>query len=313
MHLLASELQRQTVSQLQLQRRRTFRGPVSVHINLHATAAKQPPTSPPAVKAYLDLLQGIVYPDDRQIRHLRVLRDAQDNPLLVHDRMETLYQTMRPRFPFGPAAGVEVNITVEPLRTYVSDYDRVFDIRTALGDEDDLDDSDFPYSDRDEVFDPLADDRLDDLCEEHADDLADRGLFAPGGLLAERDELRDRMKAFRAAQITGLQNKRLLGGQRLGPSDRPGPPSPMTAALKALFPDLVGSEGWYEAPISVLLPLPPTSPGPQKWKSVVVEAFTRHRSNRKAPQKRGFYDGASRARTGDLLGAIQKLFSHQLC
>jgi hypothetical protein len=192
--------------------------------------------------------------------------------------MEAFYQTMRPRFPFGPAAGVEVKIRVEPLPTYVSDYDRVFDIRTAIEDDDDLDDSDFPYWDTNEVFDPLADDHLDDLCEEHADDLADRGLFAPGGLLAERDELRDRMRAFRAAQITGIQNKRLLGGQRLGPSDRPGPPSPTTAALKALFPDLVSSEGWYEAPISALLPLPPTSPGPQKWKSVVVEAFTRHRS-----------------------------------
>lgn len=64
---LRGTLTEQARHQMRARRRRPFRGDVAVEIDLHAIGVPQPATSPPAVKAYLDLLEGIAYPDDRRL------------------------------------------------------------------------------------------------------------------------------------------------------------------------------------------------------------------------------------------------------
>lgn len=81
MRALAGDLTEQACDQMRSLGRRPFRGEVAVEIDLHAIGVQQPAASPPAVKAYLDLLQGIAYRDDRCIACLRVTRHAKDNPL----------------------------------------------------------------------------------------------------------------------------------------------------------------------------------------------------------------------------------------
>ena len=53
--------------QMRAQRRRRFRSPVALRIELFAVDLERPPGTPPSVKAYLDLLQGLAYDDDRDV------------------------------------------------------------------------------------------------------------------------------------------------------------------------------------------------------------------------------------------------------
>jgi hypothetical protein len=80
MRQLEATLAEQARAKMDHQHRRAFRGMVAVEIDLHAIGVQQPAASPPAVKAYLDLLIGIAYEDDRAIACLRVTRHAIDNP-----------------------------------------------------------------------------------------------------------------------------------------------------------------------------------------------------------------------------------------
>jgi hypothetical protein len=278
MPLIVEDLRRQVRAQMQRSKRRAFRGDVSVHLDLHATSIAMPPSSPPAVKAYLDLLQGLVYADDRQIRHLRVTRHANDNPILAANSVALLAQTMYPRYPHGPHTGVEVRFRIEPLRTYISDYDRVFECRPGL-DKDDLRyDSAFPYWDDSEWHDPIEGDRLQDLEEDEADDMASCGIYTPGWIYDGETEARIRHRSFRRAQLAGLRARRLLGGRLLGPDDRPGLPSPLVASTSRVYE---GSRPmlfrWFEAPVSIVLPLPPTKSSGIKWRRTVEDAFEQHR------------------------------------
>lgn len=72
MRRLRPELASQARTQMQAQGRRAFRGPISVEVDIRAMSLANAASAPPAVKAYLDLLEGIAYADDRQIEHLRV-------------------------------------------------------------------------------------------------------------------------------------------------------------------------------------------------------------------------------------------------
>jgi hypothetical protein len=192
----------------QLDGRRPFRGSVSVEIDLHATGVAQPPASPPSVKAYLDLLgkrgeKGLVYPDDERVCHLRVRRHASDHPINRAEPEDWLYMGS-PRFPWGPATGVQARIVVRPLRLYVADFDRLFRRRDQIFGEpwgDSIGHDDEPNGSRfwARAWDDLNDnDRLDDLREEEFDDVNERGLYARGGFYDQSRE----MRAFREDRRT---------------------------------------------------------------------------------------------------------------
>jgi hypothetical protein len=124
----------------QMRGRRPFRRPVSVEIDLHATGMAQPPASPPSVKAYLDLRgkrgePPLVYADDECVHYLRVRRHANDHPIARAEPEDWIYMD-RPRRPWAPDLGVEVVITVRPLRAYIVDYDRLFRRREQVFGED---------------------------------------------------------------------------------------------------------------------------------------------------------------------------------
>ena len=132
MRALADGLREQARDQVSSRGRRPFRGEVAVEIDLHAVGVPQPAASPRAVKAYLDLLQGIAYHDDVCIACLRVTRHAMDNPLFRGVAGDWVYRGATPRFPHGPQSRVEVRITIQPLRTYVADVDRLFRARGGV-------------------------------------------------------------------------------------------------------------------------------------------------------------------------------------
>lgn len=154
----------------------------------------------------------------------------------------------------------------------------MFEFRPSRDDDDLRYDSAFPYWQDSEGHDPFEDDRLQDLEDDEADDMANRGIYTPGWIYDGETEARLRHRSFRRAQIAGLRAKRLLGLRLLGPDDRPGFPSPLAASASTVYK---GSRAmlsrWFEAPVSILLPLPPTEGGGTKWRRTVEEAFEQHR------------------------------------
>lgn len=263
MRRLAKDLGDQAKSQLRAQGRRAFRGDVAVEIDLHALAVDQPAASPPAVKAYLDLLQGVAYADDRAIAYLRITRHASDNPLFRAVTEDWIHGT-RPRFPHGPEGHAEVRIAIQPLRTYVADFDRVFELR----DEVFGDDSDEPIFGGADFFatsfDHGADDeRLDQLREDERDDGNGRGMWAPGVM---KPETLASLRRMRHAELRALQRRLLLDGGP-GPLDRPGPAPVMHRWLwqedpnsKRLDADDLFGPGRF------LLPQPHVAPAATTWK-----------------------------------------------
>lgn len=103
MRKLALPLRDQLLSQMRAHDRQAFKGQVAISINLRALGLENPPASPPAVKAYLDLLEGVVYADDSMIACLRVRRDAVDHPWFRRNRgrHEALYRDI-PRIHMDP-------------------------------------------------------------------------------------------------------------------------------------------------------------------------------------------------------------------
>lgn len=274
MRKLAPELRNQALVQMLANSRRAFRGEVAVEIDLHAVRVEQPPASPPAVKAYLDLLEGIAYPNDEVVSYLRVTRHAGDNPWFRRegDNFDLLYGP-RPRIPHGPEGHVEAQVLIQPLRTYVSDFDRVFRLREEVfGDR--WDTGDEPGAEFfSEQFDHGADSfRMDDLLEEERDDQAGRGVYSFGA------EFGERLRRMRKAELRALRRKLLLG---LGPDsmDRPGPPSAYTQWLWGLSPELKTAQTEaLRGPGRFILTLPPTTPGGEAWRETVRRTMTSHHS-----------------------------------
>lgn len=280
MQALADDLRAQLRTRIRALGRHAFRGQVAVEIDLRAVSIDQPPASPPAVKAYLDLLEGIAYADDRAVAYLRVTRDAADNPWFRRTRggYDLLYGSL-PRIPHGPKDHVEVEIVIQPVRTYVADFDRVFDLRELVF-EGDWDDRDEPgaefFSQR---FDHGSDDnRMDDLEEEERDHLAGRGIYGNEGPFALDTGVRESLCEMRRAEMRALRGKLLLD---LRPQhlDRPGPPPPMTRLIWREDPryqewetkEMVG-------PPQFTLPLPPTRSGGPPWRETVRRAMAAHHS-----------------------------------
>lgn len=274
MRRLAAELCDQARMQMRSQTRRAFRREVAVEIDLHAVRVEQPPASPPAVKAYLDLLEGIGYPNDEVVSYLRVTRHASDNPWFRReaDSFDLLYGS-RPRIPHGPEGHVEAEVLIQPLRTYISDFDRVFRLQEEVfGDRWEVGDE--PGAEFfSEQFDHGADSfRMDDLLEEERDDQAGRGVYSFDA------ELGERFRRMRKAELRALRRQLLLG---LGPDAmaRPGPPSAYTQWLWRLAPDLktMQTEA-LRVPGRFILPLPPTTPGGEAWRETVRRVMTSHHS-----------------------------------
>lgn len=280
MQHLATDLRAQLRTQIRALGRHAFRGQVAVEIDLRAVSIGQPPASPPAVKAYLDLLKGIAYADDSAVVYLRVTRDAEDNPWFRRTRgaYDVLYGS-RPRIPHGPMDHVEVEIAIQPVRTYVADFDRVFDLRELVF-EGDCDYRDQPGS---EVFSQRFDhghddNRMGDLEEEERDHLAGRGLYANDGPFVLDTELRERLCQMRRAEMRALRSKLLLD---LGPQqlDRPGPPSPI---IRLLWREDPRYQEWATretvGPARFTLPLPPTRSGGPPWRETVRDTMAVHHS-----------------------------------
>jgi len=225
MERLATELRGQVRDQMG--RRRRFRGPVAMTIELHATSLDQPPGTPPSVKAYVDVLQGLVYRDDRDVHLLRVARNASDNPIVRASDRSWIWSGEMPRFPHGPEEGVAVAITVWPVRLYASLYDAMWLNQSEIFDDARFGDAaGAAFFGTDIVADDQARDELDELLAEEAAEYEGSGaLYGPGGLFADDAEgraLRAESAALRREQIRGLRNRQLLR-QRPTIADRPGP------------------------------------------------------------------------------------------
>lgn len=182
----------------------------------------------------------------------------------------------RPRFPRGPKSHVEVRISIQPLRTYVGDVDRLFGLRDRVfedpyGDAVDADGAEF-FGSR---FDHFEDDeRLDELREEERDEAERRGLYAPGGLFDAHPELAANLGHRRKAELRALRRKLLLDNGP-GPLDRPGPPPAVTRLLWHSDPSLkrLDSDGIF-GPGRFHLPEPAEVRGGATWRHQVRREMT---------------------------------------
>jgi Holliday junction resolvase RusA-like endonuclease len=284
MDAIRADLKAQVRTQLRRLRRRAFRGPVSVELDLHAVAVEQPSSSPPAVKAYLDLLKGLVYEDDRSVCHLRVARHARDNPLFREAPEDWLFRPDR-RMPHGPPDGVAVRLRIMPLRVYTADYDRAFRLRDKIWEGDGFrsrwsDDDGHQFWES--GWQPIKDDdRLDELRAEHREDLNDEGpLYGPGGLYDDESMLavRTSERQRRVREYRALRHKLLLD-QRPQDYDRPGPRS----ELDELIWSGMGEDAkllWHRDALmagSFFLPLPPETSTGANWRDMVRDAMEEHR------------------------------------
>jgi hypothetical protein len=185
-----------------------FAGDVSVDILVVAGEDRQPPQAPDVVKAYIDLLNGLAYADDRQIAHLTVHRLARDDPALVAgaqrfgDRQWGAHSAL---------AQPSVFITVEPVVWYVEAFDRARR-RAAERDSSSLDDDgpELPRSPWETQWD-------------ESDDIE---------LIEREDELRrtakldhqfaQHIREFKLVELQRLRTRFLLDTY-LSAADRPGP------------------------------------------------------------------------------------------
>ena len=119
---LLAEARSQLRETMEKNRRRAFRGVVSVELDIHIPGGSEAPSAPKSVKRYLDALAGIAYADDRQLGHLVVRRFAPDHP----------WARGQVRAAHEPGEAASVHMLITPLRLYVADYDRVFAHRAEL-------------------------------------------------------------------------------------------------------------------------------------------------------------------------------------
>jgi hypothetical protein len=105
----------------QLAGRVPYDGEVSVEIAVLAGEDLQLPQARDVVKAYLDLLIGLAYHDDRQIAHLSVSRSALDHPAMLAGIKR--YGRERP-WGAGTLRTPRVLIGIEPVEQYTFAYDR---------------------------------------------------------------------------------------------------------------------------------------------------------------------------------------------
>lgn len=241
--------------------RRQFRGLVSISLAFFGGE----PQIPTMVKAYLDCVQGIVYPDDRAVGHLLVSRWPPGDGAERHGEERVFF-------------------SVEPLSMYAASFDYVFAHHRDLDSSDDCFwAGDAPsWADPFEPGDEMEARRLereldwDDDYEEGEDEFAD----------LDRVELARELRASKAGRLAALRLKRVLD-QPLHYLDRPGRPPRWLEPLLVEHPDLdiATSPDARDSPGTLWLP-PPGAPG---WRDAVRSELEMRRTAwdlRNAPIKR---------------------------
>ncbi len=257
---LLDEAHGQLRAAMQKQRRRAFRGEVSVEMHIHIAGGGEPPSAPKSVKRYLDALTGIAYADDRQLGHLLVRRFAPDRHRASHK----------------PDRSASVQIVITPLRLYVADYDRVFARRDDLTRDGDVDHEAVAFFEDDDPHNFEHGD-LDDLLEERREDTRHEGVYS-----LDHPELASTMRTLRERRISALESKRILRA-RPDRDDRPGPD--LAARDNELFEaaGMPALEPWtrYELPGTMWLPpllLHSRQPGELSWRERAREQLEAHRA-----------------------------------
>jgi Holliday junction resolvase RusA-like endonuclease len=251
--------------QMRTQRRRAFRGDVSVEIDISALGVAMPPSAPKSVKRYLDAMSGLVYADDRQVAHLAVQRIAKDDPRWRDSDAD------------GQSGGEpRVAITVLPVRLYVADYDRAFRLHDKI-------ERNYDYDAHDEGHELWAQDwsiedgmRLDDLRAEQRDLEA-----KAGGYRFLDEDLAARLASHTEREISQLQAKLMLH-RRPQAEDRPGTREEWDWSPEMLkhFPTTLEPPAWmprYDMPGEFWIPLPPEVSGGTAWRRTIRAEMEKHR------------------------------------
>jgi Holliday junction resolvase RusA-like endonuclease len=249
--------------QMRKQRRRAFRGDVSVELSISALGISAPPAAPKSVKRYLDAMSGLVYRDDRQVAHLSVQRLAEDDPRWRESSRES-----RERSP-------SVMISVVPLRLYVADYDRAFRLHDEI-------EFDYDYDDRREGQELWADGwtMVDDA---HLDRLReDEAATRDGAYAFMEPELAAAFSRDLEHERSELHSKLILH-HRPRPEDRPGTRDEWEWGPEIL--EYVGPSFdppvWMERhdmPDEFWLPLPPEVAGDVAWTESLRTEMSKHRA-----------------------------------
>jgi Holliday junction resolvase RusA-like endonuclease len=257
---LLDEARGQLRAAMQNQRRRAFRGEVSVEMHIHIPGGGESPSAPKSVKRYVDALTGIAYADDRQLGHLLVRRFAANRPLASHK----------------PDRSASVQIVITPLRLYVADYDRVFARRDGLTRDGDVDHEAIALFEDDDPHN-FEHDELDNLLEERREDTRHEGAYS-----LDHPELASTMRTLRERRISALESKLILRA-RPDRDDRPGPD--LAARDNELF-EAAGMPALepctrYELPGTMWLPpllLHGRQPGEPSWRERAREQLKAHRA-----------------------------------
>jgi Holliday junction resolvase RusA-like endonuclease len=252
------------------QRRRAFRGEVSVEMHIDAPGDDEAPSAPKSVKRYLDALTGIAYADDRQVGHLLVWRSAHDHPYARRSADNQTHAIHK------PDKAPSVHMVITPLRLYVADYDRVFARHGDLTQESDFDREAIAFFEDDDSH-HFGHDELDDLRAERRDDARNEGLYS-----LYDPELATIMRRHRERRIGELENKLILRA-RPDRYDRPGPD---LAARDNELLEAVGItalDPWtrYELPGTMWLPpllLHSRQVGEPRWSELAREQLEAHRA-----------------------------------
>lgn len=268
-YLKAAQAQIQT--QMRQQRRRAFRGDVSVELDIYAMGLPNPPTAAKSIKRYLDAMSKLVYRDDEQVAQLAVHRLADDHPRWRNHpaKRNADLRAASNRLP-------SALITVLPLRLYVADYDRAFRLHDAIA-------RDCDYDYRDEGQELWSNDwnygddhRLDELRENRRDAELRRGAYA-----IMDDELAVRLSHHRERQIAEIETKLILH-RRPEAEDRPGTQREweLDPAICEHLDMHFAAPVWmerYDMPGEFWLPLPPEVRGGVAWRDTVRQEMVKHR------------------------------------
>lgn len=201
----------------QLRGQAPYEGDVSVELVVMAGDDQQPPQARDVVKAYLDLLRGLAYRDDRQIAHLSVHRSALDHPAMLAG----IKRYGLPSWPDRALRAPQVLIRVEPAAFYTHAFDRARQrAERARGLDDEEAEPPSPWETHWQEQDYIE-------MEETEDELR--------ALRSRSDGFAAQVADFYRGKLAELRTRFLLDAY-LSPADRPGPLAADTAESLELVP-----------------------------------------------------------------------------
>ena len=212
---------------MRARRRRQFRGPVSVEMAMFGGSAQAPAT----VKAYLDCLEDVVYPDDRAVEHLVVSRWGFAQP----ETEEKVY------------------IHIEPLSSYTACFDYAFSEFRRLDEahdcfwEDEAPHRARPFRQHDEAELSQLELQLEWDEEEDDGELEELGF----------EDMAATLRMHRREELAALHIKRIVD-QPIHYLDRPGKPPRWLGPLLKQDPtvDIANPIDDWELPGTFWLPTP---------------------------------------------------------